>query len=180
MNDMINKRCFFKLPSGFTLLELMVTLAIAAILATVAIPGFSNLITSNRISSSVNGLLGAIHMARSEAVKLGTFVELCKKNSNSDGCTDGGNWEQGWLVREVADLTNIMLIHNALEDNYTVSGSLEAANAIRFSPSGETNLTKTATFVFCHDGAVNDYTRVLEVNRFGMGRVREDASATSC
>lgn len=179
MNNKIKTRVLFKKSSGFTLLELLLTLGIAAILASVAIPSYSNLITSNRIASGVNGLLGAIHMAKSEAVKLGTFVEICKKNSTSDGCA-GGGWEQGWLVREVAQVSNIMFIHGDLEKNYTVSGSTEAANSIRFSPTGATNLTTTATFVFCHNGTVDHFTRVVEVNRFGMARVREDAVAPGC
>ena len=61
---------------GFTLLELMVTVAVAAILATVAVPGFRDLIQNNRVTTQTNELVTALNFARTEAVKRGRPVDV--------------------------------------------------------------------------------------------------------
>ncbi len=81
---------------GFTLIELMMTLAVAAILITVAIPGFSTIIRDNRLVAGTNQLVTALAVARSEAVKRGSSVSVCASN-NGSSCT-GTNWNQGWVV----------------------------------------------------------------------------------
>ena len=174
-----NQRYCLKRANAFTLLELIVTLAIAIILMGIAVPSFSDSIVRNRIASNVNNLLGAIHTARSEAIKLGTDIELCVKNATNDGCADGG-WGQGWLIREVADPTNILLVHEALKNKYTLNGSAEVASSIKFSPSGETSLLATGTFVLCYNNAADAKSKVVEINRFGMAKVRKETAASYC
>ncbi len=169
-----------KAATGFTLLELIVTLSIAIILTSIAIPSFSSSIITNRIASNVNGFLGAIHMARSEAIKQGTDMELCVKNAAGDGCAAGGSWNQGWLIREVAQPTNIVLAHDALKDKYSLKGSAEVASSIRFSPSGETSLAATASFSFCYNNTPDNYSKIVEINRFGMAKVRKNTPASNC
>ncbi|MCK6386875.1 MAG: GspH/FimT family pseudopilin [Zoogloea sp.] len=82
---------------GFTLVELIVTLAVAAILMGTAVPSFTSLMNSNRLATHANDLLGAVMIARSEAIRLNRRVILC---SSSDGATcssAAGRWS-GWLV----------------------------------------------------------------------------------
>jgi type IV fimbrial biogenesis protein FimT len=86
-----------KTLQGFTLVELIVTLAVAAILMGTAVPSFTSLVNSNRLATQANDLLGAMMIARSEAIRLNRRVILC---SSSDGATcssDAGRWN-GWLV----------------------------------------------------------------------------------
>lgn len=66
--------------AGFTLVELMVTLAVAAILLTVGVPSFRQLIISNRLTAAANDMVVAINVARSEAIKHNAAVNL-----NADG-----------------------------------------------------------------------------------------------
>lgn len=73
---------------GFTLIELMVVLAIAAILLTVGVPSFRDLMIKNRLSGQIQEFYNAINFARSEAIKRGNFVSICK---SSDGSTCGGS-----------------------------------------------------------------------------------------
>ena len=80
---------------GFTLLELMVTVAVIAILAAIALPSFSRVIASNRVASGVNEFIAATNMARSEAIRRGTKSGIC---ASSDGATCGSDWNAGYLI----------------------------------------------------------------------------------
>jgi prepilin-type N-terminal cleavage/methylation domain len=83
---------------GFTLVELMVTLAVLAILTMVAVPNFRDTIRRSRVSAASNALLVDLHYARAEAINRGQLVSLCP-SSNGSSCTAGGvAWEAGWLV----------------------------------------------------------------------------------
>jgi type IV fimbrial biogenesis protein FimT len=74
---------------GVTLIELMVALAVLAILATIAAPSFREVLLNNRSSRTVNDLLADLALARSEAVKLAATVTVA---------TPGGSWSEGWEV----------------------------------------------------------------------------------
>ncbi|WP_018233041.1 GspH/FimT family pseudopilin [Thioalkalivibrio thiocyanodenitrificans] len=84
---------------GFTLIDLMVTLAVAAILVTVAVPGLTGLVAEQRVITTTNRFVTALHLTRSEAVRRGTRVTLC---ASTDGqtCSSPDDFSGGWLVRE--------------------------------------------------------------------------------
>jgi len=84
-----------KPQSGFTLVELMVTLSVLAILAAVALPSFQDTIRLNRVSTENNELIAALNLARTEAIKTRSFAELC---ASADGTACGVDWSQGWMV----------------------------------------------------------------------------------
>lgn len=81
---------------GFTLVELMVTVAVMAILAAIAIPNFTSLINSNRLVSQANELVGVVQGARSEAIRYNQRVYVCSSN-NGTSCSGSATWN-GWLV----------------------------------------------------------------------------------
>ena len=94
--------------SGFTAIELMVVIAIAAILAALAMPSFDQMIKRRQMSQDLNGLVDTIYFARSEAVKFGGNVRLSKYKPA--GCTadDGsaGDLSCGWQVIFIVTPTN--------------------------------------------------------------------------
>jgi type IV fimbrial biogenesis protein FimT len=86
---------------GFTLIELMVTLAVAAIVLTVAVPSFQDLVRNNRLATQANQLVSALNLARSEAVKRGVRVTVCKTDAPDaaePSCSATANWQQGFIV----------------------------------------------------------------------------------
>ena len=97
--------------SGFTLLELMVVLAVAAILVTLSAPSFTRLIQSTHMSSTVNTFLADMRYARSEAIRRGGWVVMCRSNNPEAvlptcvSATDpvGNGWVSGWIIFHGAD-----------------------------------------------------------------------------
>jgi type IV fimbrial biogenesis protein FimT len=82
---------------GFTLTEMMVVTAIVAILLSIGVPSFRYVTNSYRMSSEVNGLLGDLMYARSEAIKEGQSVTVCVSTDGAT-CTGGVNWQRGWIA----------------------------------------------------------------------------------
>lgn len=127
---------------GFTLIELIVTLTIIGILVALAAPGMQSFVSSNRLTTQVNDLLGDINLARSEAIKRNATAGICMTAVSGTSCETTGSWTNGWLVYYVCPATdssctagnNVMLkIHEALAGNNTLSAP---ANQIVFSKSG--------------------------------------------
>jgi type IV fimbrial biogenesis protein FimT len=77
-------------PRGFTMPELMITLAVAAVLTMIAVPSFSNMINSNRLTTAANAMIGAINTARMEAIKRNGSVQFCSNvaSANATGTGD--------------------------------------------------------------------------------------------
>ncbi|PID46081.1 MAG: hypothetical protein CSB47_06085 [Proteobacteria bacterium] len=91
-------KTIFNRASGFTLIEALVTISIAAILASIAIPSFSKMIQDNRVSTASNDFLSALMLARSEAVKRSMSVSIC---TSSDGATCSNtlkDYARGWII----------------------------------------------------------------------------------
>ena len=86
-----------KTQSGFTLIELMVTLAVGIIILAIGVPALVTMVSSNQAAGYANDLVGAIRLARSEAVKRADAVTVCASNSDQTGCS-GNAWNNGWIV----------------------------------------------------------------------------------
>lgn len=84
---------------GFTLVELIVTLALIAVLLGIAIPAFSGLVRENRLTTATNRLVRVISLARSAAIKHGQSVTVCQSHDQwSCDASAAGNWSAGWLM----------------------------------------------------------------------------------
>ncbi|MFB1487585.1 MULTISPECIES: GspH/FimT family pseudopilin [unclassified Thiocapsa] len=106
---------------GFTLLELMVTVAIAAILLTLGVPSFRDLVQNNRAATQVNALVTALSLARSEAVRRGQHVSICP-STDQETCTGGDDWDDGWIVFVDDETSEVLRVEEAMKGIETFSG----------------------------------------------------------
>ncbi|RLJ21524.1 exodeoxyribonuclease V subunit alpha [bacterium endosymbiont of Escarpia laminata] len=128
---------------GFTLIELMVTLAAGVILLAVGIPAFTTMMANNQSAAYANDLVMALNLARSEAVKRKVPIAVCARKADSDDECDGNNWQNGWLLftdintdgdYTLADDGPLLRVWGAPGGTMTV---LAAPDFVRFTVNGE-------------------------------------------
>jgi type IV fimbrial biogenesis protein FimT len=86
---------------GFTLFELIVTIAVTGILLSLGVPGFMNIIQNNRAVAHTNDLVTGLNLARSEATRRSSVVTICS-STNGATCNGSNDWSTGWVVRNGA------------------------------------------------------------------------------
>ena len=119
--------------TGITLVELLIVIAIAAILASLAGPSFSDFINRTRQNSVVSQLVSDLNRARSEAIKRNTPVLLCERATDT-ACGNTNNLQSGWLVCVGSTACDTPLsVHAALPATLTLNGD---ASKVQFRPNG--------------------------------------------
>jgi type IV fimbrial biogenesis protein FimT len=160
--------------TGVTLIELLVTISIAAILLAIAVPGFQDFFRRNRVDSAASDLMAALNLARSEAIRRGVPVSLCK-SGNGTTCVQGGNnWEQGWIVFANpnndglrGDDEEIIRVHQQLQSAITLRPTDNYDNFLTYRSDGRVNTI--GTFVICHNGQPAG-ARSITINVAGRAR----------
>jgi type IV fimbrial biogenesis protein FimT len=172
---------------GVTLIELIIVLTIAGVLAALAAPSIQKLVASNRLAAQVNDLLADINSARSDAIKRNTRTGICTSTSGTS-CTASGNWANGWLVYYVCPTgdpsgctagNNIVVkVHEALSGNNTLSAvqtdvstsSSSSIDTMTFSKTGAfSSQAFTYTFTLCDPR--RNQSRILGVTVVGQTSV---------
>jgi type IV fimbrial biogenesis protein FimT len=147
---------------GFTVLEVMVTLSLIAILAAIAVPAMADFIRNNRMNTSARQLDADMILARREAIKRNTRVLICPKGATAGKCGTATTtaWTQGWLVCYDADFDNDcddtadtnpnpIRQHGAMETTLTVTGPAAIA---RFNANGTQGAAGAGSLTFTTRG----------------------------
>lgn len=159
-------------PAGFTLIELMVTLSVLAILLTIGIPSLQMFIQNSRLQSQSASLMGDLNYARAEAVRLGSPVAVCA-SANGAACSGALTWETGWLIFNdintdgVVDAGELLRAAPALGGGNTMRAAIPL---VRFNALGYSN-GFGATFRVCDSRGPGSARGVVLSNH---GRVRND------
>jgi len=164
---------------GYTLLELMVTMVIAAILLGVAVPNFISFVKNNRILAETNGLMTVIKTARSEAMTRRVNITICRSsdNVNCDGSGDNyiGFSDSGTANK--VDGTDVIIVRTTINsDDLNVNYS--GGSSIRFNSRGRA-VGSSGTLTVCDDRG-NDYARGITIEPIGRSSTATGGSLASC
>ena len=185
--------------AGVSLIELLSVIAIVAILMSIGVSSYRSITISYRISGEINGLLGDMQYARSEAIKQGQNVVICVAPATANDCAAGNsNWDQGWIVfadpagtkstggnaalimrRQVAFSTKGGGIGDTLTDGVTSNVSFDReglALSLLSTMSGA-----GGAVIPLHDPTSNaQRTRCLQVTNVGNVSVQQPTTLATC
>ena len=171
-------------PAGFTLIEVMIGLVIAGILLVLAVPNYREWIADEQLMSHARLLAEHMNLARSEAIKRGHRVNLCKSSDGAQ-CASAGRWDQGFLMHgdfdvsgDVAGPDTIIRVQPP-PTQIQVSANKPLADYVSYTSLGQARMLNGAlqmgTFTVCKPGR-----RAVEVVLVASGRVRIDRIKAIC
>ena len=175
--------CRRRSSAGFTLVELMITIAIAAIGMTLAYPSFTSVLRSNRVATATNSLIASFNLARTEAIRSNSGAGVCPSGDGS-ACS-GNDWNAGVLVFGDNDSTGVWSTGDTAIRYFEAKPALSLAAA----PTGGTAAVPAVAFdrrgrvasaidvvlrpTDCPDNA--ELQRRVHVSRSGQTRMSKEA-----
>lgn len=156
---------------GFTLIELIIAVAIMSIMLTVGLPSFQSTIANNRLTSTTNAMVSALQLAKSEAMKQHKTVVVRKKNND---------WANGWEVfvddlieNKVFDAGETVLVVTTFDQLNSTIQMVSTPNYTNYISFSATGRATAGHFTFCSG---TDYRSVIIAM---TGRIRT-STVTSC
>lgn len=181
--------------AGVSLVELLAVVAIAAILMGIGVTSYKNITVTSRISGEINGLLGAMQYARSEAIREGQNVVVCVSVNGTD-CSGGNTqWNQGWIVfadpnntRTTGGNATLVLRSQAAFPGATPDSLTDGATSnVSFDREGlalgliTTMAGNGGAVLALHDPTNNSVlTRCLEITNIGNVSVQQTSTLATC
>lgn len=155
---------------GFTMLELLITIAILGILVGLAAPNYRNMMERHKVRSVLNDWKSSFYFAQSEALRLKDGVIFCASNANGTGCSGSSDFSNGWLVlHEVAGQDPEILQDSPRTDKKVeiiMDGSIATAGQLRFLGNGRLDINAGGSVTV----KLNNHE--LKVNVSSGGRLR--------
>ena len=164
-----------KTQRGFTIIELMIAVALLAAMVVIGVPSFNSIINSNETAAKSNEFLSALKVARAEATKRRQNVIVCASNNQAD-CASS-DWSDGWIVFEDSlpvatsgngafDVGETIIDTFSLPAGFTVTRAATGPDQIIFAATGLSDSSVAQTFTVCKASTTNG--RVLTVERSGL------------
>jgi type IV fimbrial biogenesis protein FimT len=162
---------------GFTAVELMVTVAVVAILTAIALPALRTFVLNARRDSLVNGLVASLNYARSQALTLDQGAYFCPGTTAPTSTTcPGGAWTSGWELIATsigATVAKQLAVHNLSSASTTPAiATVYGTTSLEFNGNGTATLTSSSAtnteeiIVIC-DSRGSSYARAVEINAAG-------------
>ncbi len=169
---------------GFTVLELMITLVIAAILTTLAIPSFQRFGVNSKLSTTSNNLSASMSRARAEAIKARRNVRMCPTSNNST-CDSNASWADGWIMFVDRDgngtpaSSELLQIGASMDARVSLTTPSAFSQWLEFRPTGTVlgNAGSSGSFNLCTDD-FDDLSRQVGIS--AAGRVSAKKQANLC
>ncbi|MCX7233584.1 MAG: GspH/FimT family protein [Burkholderiales bacterium] len=161
--------------AGFTLLEMLLTLALTALLMAVAVPTLSRLLSKAAVQSAADALVGDLRYARSEAIKRARTVSVCS-SAGGVACASSAAWRDGWMVfvGRLDPEDQILRVQERLEPLASIA-SATPANDKRFIAYQASGMARAAapSFILTPSGAGSaSLVRVVCVSMQGRAALR--------
>ncbi len=197
-----------KKNTGFTLVELLITILIVGVLLTVGMPALKTFMQGNQLVASTNELIAAFNVARSEAIKRNGSVTVCE-STNGTTCSSGtGDWQDGWIVFVDAAVNQtssgvacadgnvgsscLLRSHSAFTDNQLTVSGVDSANtstvinSVTFNarglPKSSAGAAQSSNFSVCSldDAGNTQDSRAVVLGLTGRVRVSDNAAVITC
>ncbi|WP_419535090.1 GspH/FimT family pseudopilin [Endozoicomonas sp.] len=165
---------------GVSLIELLVSLSVAAILIAVSAPSMKALIVNNRIDNVTDEVYGSLMLARSEAIKRQRTVSLCSTVDDLTCDENNAGWHHGWLIFTDESDDGLLndsdqLIRRVAEQSDLISIVWNRGYSLRFNSRGQT--TQAGTFQIC-DQENNSDSKAIVISMTGRLRTEEQGSCS--
>ncbi len=161
--------------AGFTIIELMLTIAVAAVILTLGVPSFQDLMERNQLTSNINRFISSLALARSESIKRNQRVVVCP-SSDGTSCS-GTGYDNGWIIfvdtnnngsRDTSDDEELIWQGESIAAGMTLRGTGLYNSSIPYIPSGRISLPLNGSVRLCID---NDTSRAKMITLIRSGRV---------
>lgn len=163
--------------AGFTLVELMIVIAVAAVLLAIALPSFQSVLRSNRVATATNEMIATLSLARGEAIRNATGAAVCP---SGDGESCGNDWASGWIIWADHDDDGVLdadeVIRFVQGKNQTVVEGPEAG--VQFDSRGRIVGAATSVAIQPDDCGGQALRRVISISV--TGQVSRNSAMEGC
>ncbi|WP_293373092.1 GspH/FimT family protein [Nevskia sp.] len=180
---------------GFTLLEMMVVIAIAAVLLAIASPGLRSFVLAGSRGDAASGLYGAMVRARAEAIARNTPVTLCQRDYNASGgharcdASATGSWVNGWVIyrdsapddsgAKPATADDVIATGEPADRAFAWAGDPADTAAVQFESSGRLSSSSRISFRLCKQGDSAWEGRRVQIDTSGRIRLAKDSGCNA-
>lgn len=164
---------------GFTAIELLASMAVLALVTALAVPSFRDFLQNNRAAEQSNALVGALALARNEAVTRGSPVSVCA-SEDGETCSADTDWSTGWIVftdaeAPIGEVNDPDAVLRALPALVSDSELTSTASVLPFNASGFLSSAAGATFELTVPDCTGNNNRTITVNLQGRAALARAA-----